>query len=58
MTDIQVKIEIDPIVRVVCLATDCKNNLIRTSGLLCNLKNIWVDEIGNCKQFERWKPKE
>lgn len=51
---IDIAIDLDPIVNVICTAELCKYNLInhaRVGQLSCNLKHIILDDGGRCSQF-------
>lgn len=44
--------EIEPFVQVKCLKVNCIHNLYYKGDVFCNLKNILVDENGNCSNKE------
>lgn len=56
--NISVTVDLEPIVKIVCFATTCKNNLLPAGFLACNLKHIEIAEQGRCKQFELSKSKQ
>jgi len=56
MSNIEITFEIEPIVKVTCMAISCKHNLWRVSGAHCNLKNIVISKEAygrKCEQFEK-----
>jgi len=46
--DMKITVELDPIVKLQCLNIACKHNTHYVSGLYCNLKNVMIDEDGQC----------
>lgn len=51
--DMSITFEIEPIVKVVCMATNCANHVWRYQNeMYCNLKHITLDEDGQCNNFE------
>lgn len=53
MSDLIVKIEIEPIVKLDCLRIECVHN----RDLNCNLKAVTLDGDGRCKEFAQKRPK-
>jgi hypothetical protein len=56
-TDLSVTFDIEPIVKLRCLALDCKYNLVNSpfSGdqpAACILKHLMIDENGKCTTYE------
>ena len=50
---IQIIPEFDEFVKLVCVNSDCKHNLLRITGnLFCAFKHITITEDGKCKNFE------
>jgi hypothetical protein len=54
MGNITIKIDTEAIVKVMCLARNCQNNLVNVTedGLFaCNLKHIRMNDVGSCEMF-------
>lgn len=57
-------IEFEPVVKLVCTATDCVFNLMNSANLperkeaACNLKQITVGDEGQCKNYLSFKEKQ
>ena len=47
-TTVNIKIEIEPVVKMICLVIDCRFNLGREDGPHCNLKRIKINPTGQC----------
>ena len=47
---LRITFEIDPIVNLTCLASDCDHNI--TTQQCCNLKNIWLKANRECGLYE------
>lgn len=52
MSDTLIKLDLDPIVRLQCLCTDCANNLYWLGKMECNLKHIEIDAEAKCMNFD------
>jgi hypothetical protein len=54
MKDFKITFEIEPFVKLQCLNTECKFNLINFGDdyMACVLKMVVIDENGHCKLFE------
>jgi len=53
--DLSIKFEIEPVVKLYCMATDCKHNLCKhpSSGwIACNLKVVEIGADGKCASYE------
>ena len=44
---------IEPIVKLLCYSTDCKYHL--KDQFCCNLKHIFINEVGECKFYDTKK---
>jgi hypothetical protein len=53
LNDITITFEIEPIVKLICAATKCKNNAWEYHSATCNLKRIDLDRDGRCILFEK-----
>lgn len=57
-------LEFEPIVKVVCAATDCKFNLMNAYNnadrlqTACNLKQITIGDKGQCMNYEELEKKD
>lgn len=52
-SNINIKFEIEPIVKLQCTNINCKFNMSDTFGeFYCNLKHVSLDEIGSCESQE------
>jgi hypothetical protein len=51
-SNISITFETETVVKVVCMAKACRNNLRERGFLCCGLKWIDIDEEGRCEQFE------
>lgn len=50
---VPITVELDPIVILECLNTDCIHNSIDRAGVLCcNLKRITISDTGFCKGMD------
>ena len=46
-------VEIDPVVKIICLAFTCRHNLVHMhASMCCNLKHIEVMSDGRCGMYE------
>lgn len=46
-------IELEPVVKVLCLAFTCRHNLIdRHDSMCCNLKHLEITSDGRCGLYE------
>jgi hypothetical protein len=53
MSDISITFQVEPIIKLDCLNSQCRFNLLNEHiGSFCNLKRIVLDEKGGCIQFE------
>jgi len=52
MSNISIRVELDPIVKLACTASDCKHNLLFDDGPYCNLKRVRLDEDRRCTEYE------
>jgi hypothetical protein len=50
---IEITFELEPIVKVLCLAIDCRNNLYKMDAPHCNLKHIRISADHVCSDYER-----
>ena len=50
---IDIKLNIDNIMKLKCLRMDCRHNLVSRNQLACNLKHMTIDENGQCTQFTK-----
>ena len=53
--DVKITVELDPIVKLVCLDTECKFNMLNIPGsqsLHCQMKHIVIDRSGMCESRE------
>lgn len=55
MNDSYIKLEIEPIVKLWCLCTNCKHNLYLLGEMACNLKHVEISEDARCNQYESTK---
>ena len=53
LSNYSITFDLEPIVKLVCLNTACKNHLQWFGAAACNLKQISIDEDGRCRDFER-----
>lgn len=51
VSNVQIQFEIEPVVKVFCVAKTCKNNLFPVFGGCCNLKHIKIGRTGKCESF-------
>ena len=55
---VEIFLEFEPIVKLVCHNIDCKHNLYNCAidpggkQLSCNLKQISIDKYGQCENFQ------
>lgn len=59
--EINVKIDIEPIVKLECINSACTHNFINfrsVQELGCNLKHLSLDENGKCVEFAPMRKKE
>ena len=52
LRDVAITFEIEPIVKIVCHAFECKHNLSRFAGAYCNLKHFDIGEKHVCTSYE------
>lgn len=52
MSDSYIRLDIEPIVKLQCLCTDCKHNLSYIGELSCNLKHVEINAEAKCMCFE------
>lgn len=55
LSDIKVYFEIEPIIKLTCLQTDCIHHLFKQGFRDCNLKYIRINPVkdgAQCEQFE------
>lgn len=50
--NINITFEIEPIVKLFCMATSCKNNAWLMDSATCNLKHLVIKSDGRCESFE------
>lgn len=48
--EIKISIDIESIVKVRCVNTKCPNHLVKFGYVGCNLKNITINQQGECVQ--------
>lgn len=59
MNQLEIFLEFEPIVKLVCHATSCRHNLAQAANdpdramLACNLKQITIDIDGSCRNYEK-----
>ena len=57
----EIILEFEPIVKLVCTALDCQNNLANQNKdermAACNLKHLQVGKDGRCLSFNPYTPK-
>ena len=47
-----IRIDIEPIVKLMCMETECKHHLDAHGWMACNLKHVSLGEAGICMDFE------
>lgn len=55
-SDIVITFEIEPIVKLTCMATTCKHNLFRLGAAHCDLKHVTISKEAygsKCEMFEK-----
>lgn len=52
MTDIKIIFDLEPIVKLECIAIGCKHNSHVNTGCYCNLKHVTIDQKRQCEQFD------
>lgn len=61
LTPLEIILEFEPIVKLVCSCVDCQFNLINSAiepdrrMAACNLKQITIGRTGHCRNFEKIK---
>jgi hypothetical protein len=55
LNPVKITFEVDPIVKLVCSAFDCKHNLARNNfaGPHCDLKYIFMNTQHQCREYEK-----
>ena len=53
--DLKIIVDIEPIVKIDCIAKKCKHNLYKKGFMCCNLKYVEIDERAQCRMDEEDK---
>ena len=53
--ELSIVVDIEPIVKLVCMNFTCRYNLDRIGRAECNLKNIVISSDGLCANYESKK---
>lgn len=49
ISEIGIKVEIEPVVKLICMNVECYHNLSKSRGVFCcNLKHLKLDGGGEC----------